>query len=438
MYIEQGTYKNKWYFSYDEVIAVNFDEAAMKVRQGKNGIMETIPKAALKNRDDLSTLYTPGVAQPCREIVKDKDLSFDLTCRGNMIAVVSDGTRVLGLGDIGPEAAMPVMEGKSVLFRVFGGVNAVPICLDTKDPKTFIETVKLLQPSFAGINLEDIASPKCYEIENTLKKEMDIPVFHDDQHGTAIAALAGAIGAFRVVKKDMKTAKIVINGAGAAGASIGRLLVRAGAKHVIMVDRCGVLYEGMDGLNPVQAELATLTNREKIQGTLADVVKGADMLLGVSAPHIFTKEIIQSMHDDAIVFAMANPVPETDYESAKAAGAKVVGTGRSDSPNQINNVLVFPGIFRGAIAVRARHINENMKVAAARAIAALIDDTDLSEEYVIPDAFDERVAPAVAAAVAKEAMETGEARITRDPEDIRREAQKDIAAFHQHMDVLFR
>ncbi len=426
------------FFFDDEVIAVNFDEAAMKVRQGKNGIMETIPKAALKNRDDLSTLYTPGVAQPCREIVKDKDLSFDLTCRGNMIAVVSDGTRVLGLGDIGPEAAMPVMEGKSVLFRVFGGVNAVPICLDTKDPKTFIETVKLLQPSFAGINLEDIASPKCYEIENTLKKEMDIPVFHDDQHGTAIAALAGAIGAFRVVKKDMKTAKIVINGAGAAGASIGRLLVRAGAKHVIMVDRCGVLYEGMDGLNPVQAELATLTNREKIQGTLADVVKGADMLLGVSAPHIFTKEIIQSMHDDAIVFAMANPVPETDYESAKAAGAKVVGTGRSDSPNQINNVLVFPGIFRGAIAVRARHINENMKVAAARAIAALIDDTDLSEEYVIPDAFDERVAPAVAAAVAKEAMETGEARITRDPEDIRREAQKDIVAFHQHMDVLFR
>lgn len=426
------------FFFDDEVIAVNFDEAAMKVRQGKNGIMETIPKAALKNRDDLSTLYTPGVAQPCREIVKDKDLSFDLTCRGNMIAVVSDGTRVLGLGDIGPEAAMPVMEGKSVLFRVFGGVNAVPICLDTKDPKTFIETVKLLQPSFAGINLEDIASPKCYEIENTLKKEMDIPVFHDDQHGTAIAALAGAIGAFRVVKKDMKTAKIVINGAGAAGASIGRLLVRAGAKHVIMVDRCGVLYEGMDGLNPVQAELATLTNREKIQGTLADVVKGADMLLGVSAPHIFTKEIIQSMHDDAIVFAMANPVPETDYESAKAAGAKVVGTGRSDSPNQINNVLVFPGIFRGAIAVRARHINENMKVAAARAIAALIDDTDLSEEYVIPDAFDERVALAVAAAVAKEAMETGEARITRDPEDIRREAQKDIAAFHQHMDVLFR
>ncbi|WP_150824396.1 NADP-dependent malic enzyme, partial [Megasphaera sp. DJF_B143] len=358
------------------------------------------------------------------------------TCRGNMIAVVSDGTRVLGLGDIGPEAAMPVMEGKSVLFKVFGGVNAVPICLDTKDPKKFIETVKLLQPSFAGINLEDIASPKCYEIENTLKKEMDIPVFHDDQHGTAIAALSGAIGAFRCVGKDLKTAKIVINGAGAAGASIGRLLVRAGAQNVTMVDRCGALYEGMDGLNPVQAELAAVTNRDKVQGTLADVVKGADMLLGVSAPHIFTKEIIQSMNHDAIVFAMANPIPETDYDSAKAAGARVVGTGRSDSPNQINNVLVFPGIFRGALAVRARHINEDMKVAAAYAIAGLISDDELTDEYVIPDAFDQRVAPAVAAAVAKAAMETGSARIQRDPEDIRHEAAEQIAALHDMIDKL--
>ena len=353
-----------------------------------------------------------------------------------MIAVVSDGTRVLGLGDIGPEAAMPVMEGKSVLFKVFGGVNAVPICLDTKDPKKFIETVKLLQPSFAGINLEDIASPKCYEIENTLKKEMDIPVFHDDQHGTAIAALSGAVGAFRCVGKDMKTAKIVINGAGAAGASIGRLLVRAGAQNVTMVDRCGALYEGMDGLNPVQAELAAVTNRDKVQGTLADVVKGADMLLGVSAPHIFTKEIIQSMNHDAIVFAMANPIPETDYASAKAAGARVVGTGRSDSPNQINNVLVFPGIFRGALAVRARHINEDMKVAAAYAIAGLISDDELNDEYVIPDAFDQRVAPAVAAAVAKAAMETGSARIQRDPEDIRHEAAEQIAALHDMIDKL--
>ena len=401
---------------------MNFDEQAMNIRRGKQGILETFPRAVLKTTDDLSVLYTPGVAQPCREITKDPDLSFDLTCRGNMIAVVSDGTRVLGLGDIGPEAAMPVMEGKSILFKVFGGVNAVPICLDTKDPQAFIETVKRLQPSFAGINLEDISSPKCYEIEETLKREMDIPVFHDDQHGTAIAALAGVIGALRFVKKDLKTARIVINGAGAAGASIGRLLVRAGAEDVTMVDRPGILYAGMEGLNAVQAKLAEVTNRSRKQGTLADAVKGADLLLGVSAPHIFTKELIESMADDAIVFAMANPIPETDYASAKAAGAKVVGTGRSDAPNQINNVMVFPGIFRGAMAVRARSINEDMKLAAAYAIASLVSDDELAEDHVIPNAFDERVAPAVAAAVAKAAMDSGVARITRDPEDIRREA----------------
>ena len=346
-----------------------------------------------------------------------------------MIAVVSDGTRVLGLGDIGPEAAMPVMEGKSILFKVFGGVNAVPICLDTKDPKEFIETVKRLQPSFAGINLEDISSPKCYDIEETLKREMDIPVFHDDQHGTAIAALAGVIGALRFVKKDLKTARIVINGAGAAGASIGRLLVRAGAGDVTMVDRPGILYAGMEGLNRVQAALADVTNKAKKQGTLADAVKGADLLLGVSAPHIFTKELIGSMASDAIVFAMANPIPETDYASAKEAGAKVVGTGRSDAPNQINNVMVFPGIFRGAMAVRARSINEDMKLAAAYAIASLVSDDELAEDHVIPNAFDERVAPAVAAAVAKAAMDSGVARITRDPEDIRREAAETIAKF---------
>ena len=408
---------------------MNFDEQAMNTRRGKQGILETFPRAVLKTTDDLSVLYTPGVAQPCREITKDPDLSFDLTCRGNMIAVVSDGTRVLGLGDIGPEAAMPVMEGKSILFKVFGGVNAVPICLDTKDPQAFIETVKRLQPSFAGINLEDISSPKCYEIEETLKREMDIPVFHDDQHGTAIAALAGVIGALRFVKKDLKTARIVINGAGAAGASIGRLLVRAGAEDVTMVDRPGILYAGMEGLNAVQAKLAEVTNRSRKQGTLADAVKGADLLLGVSAPHIFTKELIESMADDAIVFAMANPIPETDYASAKAAGAKVVGTGRSDAPNQINNVMVFPGIFRGAMAVRARSINEDMKLAAAYAIASLVSDDELAEDHVIPNAFDERVAPAVAAAVAKAAMDSGVARITRDPEDIRREAAETIAKF---------
>ena len=408
---------------------MNFDEQAMKIRRGKQGILETFPRAVLQTNDDLSVLYTPGVAQPCREITKDPDLSFDLTCRGNMIAVVSDGTRVLGLGDIGPEAAMPVMEGKSILFKVFGGVNAVPICLDTKDPKEFIETVKRLQPSFAGINLEDISSPKCYDIEETLKREMDIPVFHDDQHGTAIAALAGVIGALRFVKKDLKTARIVINGAGAAGASIGRLLVRAGAGDVTMVDRPGILYAGMEGLNRVQAALADVTNKAKKQGTLADAVKGADLLLGVSAPHIFTKELIGSMASDAIVFAMANPIPETDYTSAKEAGAKVVGTGRSDAPNQINNVMVFPGIFRGAMAVRARSINEDMKLAAAYAIASLVSDDELAEDHVIPNAFDERVAPAVAAAVAKAAMDSGVARITRDPEDIRREAAETIAKF---------
>ena len=408
---------------------MNFDEQAMNIRRGKQGILETFPRAVLKTRDDLSVLYTPGVAQPCREITKDPDLSFDLTCRGNMIAVVSDGTRVLGLGDIGPEAAMPVMEGKSILFKVFGGVNAVLICLDTKDPKEFIETVKRLQPSFAGINLEDISSPKCYDIEETLKREMDIPVFHDDQHGTAIAALAGVIGALRFVKKDLKTARIVINGAGAAGASIGRLLVRAGAEDVTMVDRPGILYAGMEGLNRVQAALAEVTNKAKKQGTLADAVKGADLLLGVSAPHIFTKELIESMASDAVVFAMANPIPETDYASAKEAGAKVVGTGRSDAPNPINHVMVFPGIFRGAMAVRARSINEDMKLAAAYAIASLVSDDELAEDHVIPNAFDERVAPAVAAAVAKAAMDSGVARITRDPEDIRREAAETIAKF---------
>ena len=393
---------------------MNFDEEAMKIRRGKHGIIETIPREVLKTHDDLSILYTPGVAQPCREITKDPDLSFDLTCRGNMIAVVSDGTRVLGLGDIGPEAAMPVMEGKSVLFKVFGGVNAVPICLDTKDPKEFIETVKRLQPSFAGINLEDIASPKCYEIEQTLKKEMDIPVFHDDQHGTAIAALAGVIGAFRYVHKDLKTARIVINGAGAAGASIGRLLVRAGARNVTMVDRPGILYDGMEGLNPVQAELASLTNPSHAHGTLADAVKGADLLLGVSAPHIFTKEIIQSMAADAVV------------------------TGRSDAPNQINNVMVFPGIFRGALAVRARSINEDMKLAASYAIASLVSDDELAEDHVIPDAFDKRVAPAVAAAVAKAAMDSGVARITRDPEDVRQEAAETIDKLHAMLDLIHR
>ena len=401
-------------------MAVNIREEALKVRRENQGILTTAGKVPLKNRQDLSILYTPGVAEPCKDIKVNKDLSLELTCRGNMVAVVSDGTRVLGLGDIGPEAAIPVMEGKSILFKVFGDVDAVPICLDTKDPDKIIETVRLLQPTFAGINLEDISSPKCYDIEDKLKEIMDIPVFHDDQHGTAIAALATLIGALRFVKKDIETARLVVNGAGAAGTAIGRLIVQAGAQNLVMVDINGALYDGMPGLNRVQGALAKNTNKEKKPGKLADFAKGADVLIGVSGPGLFTKEIIASMAKDAIVIAMANPVPETTYEDAKAAGARVVGTGRSDAPNQTNNVTVFPGVFRGALDVRARQINEEMKLAAVYAIADLIAEQDLREDYVVVDAFDPRVAPAVAAAVAKTAMATGVARVQADPEAIRR------------------
>lgn len=398
----------------------NIRDEAMKLHRDNQGKLSVASKVPLNNRHDLSLAYTPGVAEPCKDIKTNKDLSFELTCRGNMVAVATDGTRVLGLGDIGPEAAMPVMEGKCVLFKVFGDVDAVPICIDTKDPDKFIETVKLLQPSFAGINLEDISSPKCYDIEDKLKEIMDIPVFHDDQHGTAIAALATLLGSLRFVKKDIKTAKIVVNGAGAAGSAIGRLLVNAGADNLTMVDINGALYDGMPGLNRIQAELAKNSNKAKVQGSLVEVARGADALIGVSAPGAFTKEIIAAMAADAIVIGMANPVPEVSYEEGKAAGAKVVGTGRSDAPNQTNNVTVFPGVFRGALDVRARQINEAMKLAAAYAIANLIEEKDLREDYVVVDAFDPRVAPAVAAAVAKAAMDTGVARIQVDPEQVRR------------------
>lgn len=401
-------------------------DEALKIRQENQGILEVAGKVPLLNRHDLSILYTPGVAEPCKEIQLNKDLSLELTCRGNMVAVVTDGTRVLGLGDIGPEAAIPVMEGKSILFKVFGDVDAVPICLDTKDPAKFIETVKLLQPSFAGINLEDISSPKCYDIEDALKQEMDIPVFHDDQHGTAIAALSAVIGALRFVKKDIKTARIIINGAGAAGTAIGRLLVYAGAQNLIMVDVHGALYDGMTGLNRIQEDLAKNTNKQKVQGNLVDMAKGADVLIGVSGPGLFTKEIIASMGKDAIVLSLANPVPEISYDDAKAAGARVAGTGRSDKPNQVNNVTVFPGIFRGALDVRARQITEDMKLAAAYAIADLTPASELREDFVLVDAFDPRVAPAVAAAVAKVAMETGVARVKIDPEEVRAKASNRI------------
>ncbi len=399
-------------------------EEALKLHRENHGKLEMTNKIELKNGYDLSLAYTPGVAEPCKEIYANKDLSFELTCRGNMVAVVTDGTRVLGLGNIGPEAAMPVMEGKSVLYKVFGDVDAVPICLDTTDADKFIETVRYLQPSFAGINLEDIESPKCYDIEDALKANMDIPVFHDDQHGTAIAAVAAVIGALRYVKKEISQVRIVVNGAGAAGTAIVKLLLNAGAADVIMLNSKGAMYEGMDmkRVDRVQAALLSRTNKNKIQGTLAEVAAGADVLIGVSAPGVFTGEIIRSMNDNAVVFSLCNPVPETSYDDAKAAGAKVAGTGRSDAPNQVNNVTVFPGIFRGAIDVRARQINDEMKLAAAYAIANLIGEGELKEDYVTPNAFDPRIAPAVALAVAREAIKTGVARIQIDPEKIRASA----------------
>ena len=387
---------------------------------------------------DLSVLYTPGVAEPCRKIKDDKDLSFAYTCRGNTVAVITDGTRVLGLGNIGPEAGIPVMEGKAVLYKTFADIDAVPVCLDTSDKDKFIETVRILQPNYAGINLEDIESPKCYDIEDELIEKMDIPVFHDDQHGTAIACASALLGALRLVKKDIETVRIVANGAGAAGTAIVRLILDLGAKNVIMMNSKGAMYEGMDmsRINRVQAELLKRTNRDKAKGGLAEIAKGADVLLGVSKAGAFTKEIIGGMAKDAIVLAMANPDPETSYDDAKAAGARVVGTGRSDAPNQVNNVLVFPGLFRGALDVRARKINDAMKIAAARAIAGLIPDNALREDYVIPGVFDPEVAPAVAAAVAKAAIETGVARIEADPEEIRRRTAERTARVREAMKKL--
>jgi len=397
-------------------------EEAVRLHKEHQGKWATASKVPLENSRDLSLAYTPGVAEPCRAIQKDRDLSFAYTCRGNMVAVVSDGTRVLGLGDIGPEAAMPVMEGKAVLFKAFGDVDAVPICLDTKDPQKLIETVRLLQPTFAGINLEDLSSPKCYDIEDALQDLMDIPVFHDDQHGTAIAALAALMGALRFVKKDLRTAKIVVSGAGAAGTAIGRLLVKAGATGVTMVDVGGALHAGSPGLNRVQKALMADTNRNLMEGPLALIAAGADILIGVSAPGAFTAPIVRSMAQESIVLAMANPVPEISYVDAKAAGVRVAGTGRSDSPNQVNNVMVFPGLFRGALDVGARKINDEMKLAAVWAICDLVSPSQLREDFIIPDPFDRRVAPAVAAAVAKAAMATGVARLTVDPEVVRASA----------------
>ena len=406
---------------------MDYMELSLQKHYEWKGKIDYAAKMPVRSKEDLSIAYTPGVARPCEVIRETPEKSFELTNRGNLVAVITDGTAVLGLGDIGPEAGMPVMEGKCVLFKEFGDVDAIPLCVRSKDVDEIVNCISLLAGSFGGINLEDIAAPRCFEIERKLKEKTDIPIFHDDQHGTAIACLAAVIGALRFVKKDMKTAKFVVNGCGAAGPAIGRLLISMGAENVTMVDRFGALYEGIDAnLDRIQSYLATVTNKEHKKGTLADIAKGADVLIGVSAPNVFTKEIIASMADKAIVFALANPVPETSYADAIEAGAAVAGTGRSDSPNQVNNVTVFPGVFRGAIDVRAKAITEEMKVAAVYAISELIDEKDLRADYVVPDAFDPRVAPAVAAAVARVAMETGIARIKVDPEEVRANTMKRV------------
>ena len=386
-------------------------QLALDKHRDWKGKLEVIARAPVASREDLSIAYTPGVAQPCLEIQKDVDLSYVYTRRWNMVAVVTDGTAVLGLGDIGPEAGMPVMEGKCVLFKAFGDVDAFPLCIRSKDVDEIVNTVRLLAGSFGGVNLEDISAPRCFEIEEKLKACCDIPIFHDDQHGTAVVTLAGLINALRVVGKKLEDVRVVVNGAGAAATSIVKLLMASGLKQVILCDRSGAIYEGRANLNRYKAELAAVTNRDFKQGTLADVLAGADVFIGVSAPGVLTGDMVRTMAPDPIVFACANPTPEILPDEALAAGAAVVATGRSDFPNQINNVLAFPGIFRGALDVRASDINDEMKVAAAWAIADLVDTSTLQSDAIIPSAFDDRVGPAVAAAVAAAARKSGVARI---------------------------
>lgn len=378
---------------------MDINEKALKMHKEWQGKLEITAKSKVKSKEDLSIAYTPGVAEPCRKIHQNKEDVYTYTMKGNTVAVISDGTAVLGLGDIGPEAAMPVMEGKAVLFKEFGGVNAIPICLDTKDTEEIIKTVKYLAPSFGGINLEDIAAPRCFEIEERLKKELDIPVFHDDQHGTAIVVLAGVINALKIVKKDKETMKVVVNGAGSAGIAITKLLLNYGFKNIILCDKNGILHKDAEGMNWAQREMTQVTNKENLKGDLKDALKGADLFIGVSAPGIVTKEMAASMNKDAILFAMANPVPEIMPDLAKEAGARIIGTGRSDFPNQVNNVLVFPGIFKGALMARATQITEEMKLAAAHAIADMIPEEVLNEENILPKPFDEGIADKVAEAV---------------------------------------
>ena len=378
---------------------MTINEKALKLHEEWNGKLEIVAKSPVKSREDLSLAYTPGVAEPCKVIAQDKEAAYKYTMKANTVAVVSDGSAVLGLGNIGPYAAMPVMEGKAVLFKEFGGVNAVPICLDTQDTEEIIKAVTYLAPGFGGINLEDISAPRCFEIEERLKELLDIPVFHDDQHGTAIVVLAGIINALKVVGKKKEDCRIVVNGAGSAGVAITRLLLTYGFPHITMCDKVGIVSKKTEGLNWMQQKMAELTNLEQQTGTLADAMKGADIFVGVSAPGIVTPEMVASMNKDAILFAMANPVPEIMPDIAKAAGAKVVGTGRSDFPNQVNNVVAFPGIFKGALEGRAPKITEEMKLAAANAIASLVPDEELNEDNIMPEAFNPRVAEVVAEAV---------------------------------------
>lgn len=375
------------------------NEKALMLHEQWHGKLETVSKCAIRTREDLALAYTPGVAEPCKVIAKDKEQAYKYTIKSNTVAVVSDGSAVLGLGNIGPYAAMPVMEGKAVLFKEFGNVNAVPICLDTQDTEEIIKTVINIAPAFGGINLEDISAPRCFEIEERLKAVLDIPVFHDDQHGTAIVVLAGIINALKVTGKKKEECKVVVNGAGSAGVAITKLLLTYGFKHITMCDKSGILSSDSEGLNWMQKKMTEVTNLEKKHGFLADALKGADIFVGVSAPNIVTEEMVASMNKDSILFAMANPVPEIMPDKAKAAGAKIVGTGRSDFPNQVNNVVAFPGIFKGALEGRATQITEDMKLAAANAIASLVDEKDLNENNILPEAFDPRVADVVSKAV---------------------------------------
>ena len=391
---------------------MDYAKESLKLHEQWKGKIEVVETVPVKSKEDLALAYTPGVAEPCLAIQKDVNKSYELTRRHNMCLVVTDGSAVLGLGNIGPEAGMPVMEGKCVLFKAFGGVDAFPMCIKSQDVDTIVETIYQVSGSFGGVNLEDISAPRCFEIEKRLKEKCDIPIFHDDQHGTAIITLAGLMNALKVTGKELDKVKIVMNGAGAAAIAIAKLLITSGAKDVTMCDRAGAIYEGREaGMNPVKEEMAKITNLRKEQGSLADIVKGADVFIGVSAPKALTVDMVKTMNQDAIVFACANPKPEIFPDEAKAGGAKVVATGRSDFPNQINNVLAFPGIFRGAFDVRARDINDEMKIAAAKALAGLISEEELNADYIIPAAFDERVGGTVAKAVAEAARKSGVARL---------------------------